>query len=72
MNTLRVNENTNVSPGGRELGGEILKEFNNATIETNGSTYEGTENTVKKKFNLQYKNEDIFRRNFDGSSWSYC
>ena len=68
MNTLRINENTNVSPGGRELGGEILKEFNNATIETNGATYEGTENTVKKQFNLQYKNEDIFRRNFDGSS----
>ena len=68
MNTMRVDENTNVSPSGRELGGDILKELNNATLETNGSTYEGTENTVKKRFNLQYKNEDIFRRNFDGSS----
>jgi len=68
MNTLRVDENTNVSPGGREVGGDILKEFNNATIETNGATYEGTENTVKKQFNLTYKTDDIFRRNFDGSS----
>ena len=68
MNAMRVDENTNVSPGGRELGGDTIKEFNNATIETNGSIYEGTENTVKKRFNLQYKNEDIFKRNFDGSN----
>ena len=68
MNILRVDDNTNVSPGGRELGGDTLKEFNNATIETNGAIYEGTETTVKKRFNLQYKSEDIFRRNFDGSS----
>ena len=68
MNAMRVDENTSVSPGGREVGGDILKEFNNATLETNGATYEGTETTVKKRFNLQYKNEDIFRRNFDGSS----
>jgi hypothetical protein len=67
MNVLRVDENTNI-PGGREVGGEILKEFNNATIESNGATYEGTENTVRKAFNLSYKTEDIFRRNFDGSS----
>ena len=68
MNAMRVDENTNVSPGGRGLGGDILKEFNNATLETNGSTYEGTETTVKKRFNLTYKNDDIFKRNFDGSS----
>ncbi len=53
---------------GALLGGDTIKEFNNATIETNGSIYEGTENTVKKRFNLEYKSEDIFRRNFDGSS----
>ena len=67
MNVLRVDENTNI-PGGRVAGGEILKEFNNASIESNGATYEGTENTVRKAFNLQYKTDDIFKRNFDGSS----
>ena len=42
-------------------------DLTNSSIVTNSSTYEGTESTVKRDFNLQHKTKDIFRRTFDGS-----
>jgi len=42
-------------------------DLTNSSIVTDSNTYEGTERSIKKDFNLQHKNDDIFRRNFDGS-----
>ena len=43
-------------------------DLNNAAIVSNNGTYEGTETAVKKSFNLFHNQNEIFRRNFDGSS----
>ena len=42
-------------------------DLTNSSIVTDSNTYEGTERSIKKDFNLQHKTDDIFRRNFDGS-----
>mgnify|MGYP002477989577 FL=1 len=42
-------------------------DLTNSSIITDSNTYEGTERSIKKDFNIQHKNDDIFRRNFDGS-----
>jgi hypothetical protein len=42
-------------------------DLTNSSIVTDNNTYEGTERSIKKDFNLQHKTDDIFRRNFDGS-----
>ena len=69
MNALRPEENTSVSPGGRSTGEESTIFFgDNATITNGLGFYEGTQNTIKKQFNLQHKTIDIFRRAIDGSS----
>ena len=42
-------------------------DLTNSSIVTDSNTYEGTERSIKKDFNIQHKTDDIFRRNFDGS-----
>ena len=42
-------------------------DLTNSSVVTDSNTYEGTERSIKKDFNLQHKTDDIFRRNFDGS-----
>ena len=45
-------------------------DFNNGTIETTFSEYTGTERDIRRSFNLEHKNFQIFERYFDGSSSS--
>jgi hypothetical protein len=42
-------------------------DLTNSSIVTDSNTYEGTERSIKKDFNIQHKTDDIFRRNFDAS-----
>jgi hypothetical protein len=42
--------------------------FNNATIETNYGTYDGTERDIKRAFDLNHEGYQIFQRSFDGSN----
>ena len=54
MNALRPEENTSVTPGGRSEGGESQITFGeNATIENGLGIYVGTQNSIKRDFNLQ-------------------
>ena len=45
--------------------------FNNGVIETGFGRYEGTESSIKREFNLQHKNDQIFKRVIDGSDSSF-
>ena len=40
--------------------------FNNSSVVTGYGLYEGTENSLKKAFNLTHQNEQIFSRSFEG------
>jgi hypothetical protein len=42
-------------------------DFNNATIETNYATYEGTSRDIKRQFDLYYQNNPIFQKIFDAT-----
>ena len=42
-------------------------DFNNAAINSGNGTYEGTERSLKRSFNLLHGGREIFRRTFDGS-----
>jgi hypothetical protein len=42
--------------------------LNNGSIETNYGTYFGTESDIKRDFPLNHKGNQIFKRDFDGSS----
>ena len=42
--------------------------FNNGTIETNFGSYTGTENTIRRSFDLKHKTSPIFEKYFVGSS----
>ena len=68
MNAMRPETNDSPSPGGRVVGGEGKIDFGNASIENSDSIYTGTQNSVKRQFNLQHKSLDVFRRIVDGSS----
>ncbi len=45
-------------------------DLNNGTLEYNYGSYTGTNNDIKKKFNLTHQNTPIFQRYFDASSSS--
>ena len=68
MNAMRPEINESPVPGGRVVGGETELDFGNASLENSTAIYTGTQNTVKRSFNLQHKTLDIFRRVIDGSS----
>ena len=70
MNAMRIDENTSLIPGGRALGGEATLDLEQASITSMEGFYEGTENAVKKAFDLTHKEDPIFKREFDGSSSS--
>jgi len=59
MNALSVNENT-------DLASEIS--FTNATINDSIGEYFGTDNDIKREFELTHENEKIFERYFLGNS----
>jgi len=44
-----------------------LIDFNNASISAGGGSYEGTDNDIKKAFNLTYSEKAIFERYFLGN-----
>ena len=67
MNAMRPETNESPVPT-RGVGGETELDFGNASLENSTAVYTGTQNTVKRQFNLQHKNLDIFRRVIDGSS----
>ena len=67
MNAMRPETNESPVPA-RGVGGETELDFGNASLENSTAVYTGTQNTVKRQFNLQHKNLDIFRRVIDGSS----
>ena len=69
---LRPAENLSLLPSGahREVGGETRKDLGNAQIGNDINIYEGTEAMIKRRFNLQHRTDEIFRRSFDGSSTS--
>ena len=71
MNAMRPDANDAPSPGGRVVGGEGKIDFGNAAVENSNSVYTGTQNSVKRQFNLQHKNLDVFRRVVDGSSSAF-
>ena len=54
--------------GGRVVGGESEIDFGNAAIQNSDAVYTGTQNSVKRQFNIQHKSLDVFRRVVDGSS----
>jgi len=56
MNALKVQD---------DLQDQIL--FDNALIQSESGTYEGTHSDIKRAFNLTHNNYPIFEREFDGS-----
>ena len=46
-------------------------DFNNGVIETGFGRYDGTESSIRREFNLQHKNDQIFQRVIDGSDSSF-
>jgi len=68
MNAMRPETNESPSPGGRVVGGESEIDFGNAAIQNSDAVYTGTQNSVKRQFNIQHKSLDVFRRVVDGSS----
>ena len=70
MNALRIEPNTSLFPSERAIGGETFYDFDHTSISSGEGFYEGTENAVKRAFNLTHKEDPIFKREFDGSSSS--
>ena len=70
MNAMRIEENTSLIPSTRALGGEETLDLEQASITSMEGFYEGTENAVKKAFDLTHKEDPIFKREFDGESSS--
>ena len=64
LNSLRVEENTELLPSGatRDVGGEALKDLNNASIESAFANYEGTQSAIKTKFALEHNGDPIFKK----------
>ena len=57
MNALQIND----------VMSDITEiDLKNASIVTDIGDYEGTERSIKKRFNLKHDNEEIFKRNFVG------
>ena len=69
MNSLRVEENSELLPSGatREVGGEAVKDLQNASMESGFANYEGTESAIKTKFALEHNEDPIFKKPYDGS-----
>ena len=69
LNSLRVEENSELLPSGatREVGGEAVKDLQNASMESGFANYEGTESAIKTKFALEHKEDPIFKKPYDGS-----
>ena len=70
MNALRIDENTSLFPAARPVGGESVLDLEQGSITSQEGFYEGTENTIKRAFDLTHKEDPIFKREFDGSSSS--
>ena len=70
LNSLRVEEDSELLPAGatRDVGGEALKDLNNASLESNFANYEGTESSIKTKFALEHNGDPIFKKPYDGST----
>ena len=54
MTALRPEENTSVTPGGREEGGESRLHLAKMPLLRMDILYEGTLNSIKRQFNLQH------------------
>ena len=70
MNALRPEENTSLLPteATREVGGEAVKDLQNASLESGFAIYEGTQTSIKRQFALENNGNPIFKKPFDGSS----
>ena len=70
LNALRPEENTSLLPSEatREVGGEAVKDLQNASLESGFAIYEGTEVSIKRKFALENDGNPIFKKPYDGSS----
>ena len=70
LNSLRVEENTELLPADatRDVGGEAVKDLQNASIESGFAQYEGTESAIKTKFALEHNGDPIFKKPYDGST----
>ena len=70
LNALRPEENTSLLPAEayREVGGEAVKDLQNASLESGFAIYEGTEVSIKRKFALENDGNPIFKKPYDGSS----
>ena len=70
LNSLRVEEDSELLPAGatREVGGEAVKDLQNASIESAFANYEGTESSIKTKFGLEHNGDPIFKKPYDGST----
>jgi len=70
MNALRPEENTSLLPteATREVGGEAVKDLQNASLESGFAIYEGTQTSIKRQFALENNGNPIFKKPYDGSS----
>ena len=70
LNSLRVEENTGLLPSGatRDVGGEAVKDLNNASLESGFPNYDGTQSAIKTKFALEHDGDPIFKKPYDGST----
>ena len=51
-----------------DVEGPSEKDLITAKLKSSFDTYTGTKNSIKRAFNLTHKNDEIFRRVFDGSN----
>ena len=65
-----MKKTTELLPSGatRDVGGEALKDLNNASLESAFANYEGTESAIKTKFALEHNGDPIFKKPYDGST----
>ena len=70
LNSLRPEENTTLLPANatREVGGEAVKDLQNASLESGFAIYEGTQVSIKRQFALESDGNPIFKKPYDGSS----
>jgi len=70
LNALRPEENNTLLPAEatREVGGESVKDLQNASLESGFAIYEGTDIAIKRQFALENNGNPIFKKPYDGSS----
>jgi hypothetical protein len=51
-----------------DAGENLTIDLSNSSVETDYGTYTGTQNNIRRNFDLKHKTIPIFRREFDGSS----